>query len=119
MRAETSQVEAIDEAGLANVGDLVRYAEGGAGADDNGGASDDVVDDADVLALSLETGGEVSRDALRRLVGEARALLRATAALRGNGQSGFGSVEPLAADSSALPQTGGDSAGPQTRSVGC
>ena len=71
--------DALQEADLATVGDLVRYC--------SDGASDSDEDlEQHVSALALETLGLVERATLRQLVGEARALCHATARLHGRGQ---------------------------------
>ena len=73
------QLDALQEADLATVGDLVRYC--------SDGASDSDEDlEQHVSALALETLGLVERATLRQLVGEARALCHATARLHGRGQ---------------------------------
>jgi hypothetical protein len=77
------QCEAMEEAGLTSIGDLIRYC-----TDDADGAAALVVDDTPdsdvehhVGALALETCGAFGRPALRALVAEARALCAATGAL--------------------------------------
>lgn len=73
---KAEQAEAMDDADLATVGDLIRYIEDG--ADD---AHDEAANEVHCRALMLETGGAFSLTAMMTLVREARALVAATARL--------------------------------------
>ena len=70
---EAAKLEALSEAGLACVGDLVRY------------CSDDEDLEQHVAALSLELLGALDRPTIRKLVTEGRALCEATALLPSGG----------------------------------
>lgn len=78
--------EAMEEAGLTTVGDLIRYccsdndaAAAVAGEAAAGAADDDIA--RHVGALGLETGGILGKPALRTLILSSQALVAATAAL--------------------------------------
>lgn len=120
-------VEAVQDADLFTVSDLIRYCSLDV---DDAGAADAVHTDAameeHVGALALETEGALGRPALRLLISEARKLCAATAALRGThagarDEAGrLGGRVPTAWGDDAHDD-GGEEDGPLpgTRSVGC
>ena len=110
--ASAEAVEAVEEdAGLANVSDLVRYCS----------ASDDASTDLDehLVALELETNGCLSRETLRLLVAEARSLCAATAPIRVSATADSVLLSDggrLAAAAGVVDAPPDD---PRTRDVGC
>lgn len=86
---EAEQAEAMEEAGLATVGDLIRYVEDG--ADD---ADDPAANETHCRALMLETGNAFSMTSMLTLLREARALVAATARLQ-QGGAASGTAEAL------------------------
>ena len=80
--AAAHQVEAlVEDAGLETASDLVRYCaeDGGAFGEDAELSGLDGDDEEQLAALAMESGGALGRDALRAMLGEARALCAARA----------------------------------------
>ena len=115
------QVEACDEAGFTNVGDLLRY------CDDS-----TIGDDGHLDALALETGGALQKDSLRVLLAKARELCDATSMHKAAWDGGQTALEraceaattnPGAVALSTDPDDNDDESAvpdaPGTRSVGC
>ena len=76
--AGEAQAEAMEDAGFATVGDLIRYCDGG----ESPSATQDVAaDESHCRALMLETAGTFTMSLMLTLLREARALLLATARL--------------------------------------
>ena len=93
---EAAKLEALSEAGLACVGDLVRY------------CSDDEDLEQHVAALSLELLGALDRPTIRKLVTEGRALCEATALLpSGGGEAWEAPPDDAEPAEPLLPRSGG------------
>ena len=119
--AESVQTEAMTNAGLNTVAELVRYC----GDDDSYDGGDDVEEACS--GLMMETAGALKRAALEALVFEARAICDATAALHGV-TAESGNAHGLASEDLHVDEVGDDDLDgvdeddgplPGTRSIGC